>query len=290
MRAMPLVHDLAIAIRCHRWPHLVLDTVDAVFHYARTWPLVIIACDNAPTIPRYVQARYPQVLAHVSGQQWGWGPGLYGLMCETIRFAQQHATFKHFLTIDYDTIPIGTGFDEILLRIAQMPRIGLAGSHIPNSLNWAAKYQVAAPRIKAMMDGAGVRWPISTYNPGESCLGGMMELTEPCIAEMGRLGFFEAPFRDIRGRIALVDDPWTGLLVRAAGFDIYDTKHVEPAFAHIAHKSAGDWRRYPAQGMKIFNLGSVSRGENKQPEIQARNFFRQIRRTKLLGAEAARAS
>lgn len=276
---------LVVSIRCHLWPKLVLDTVSAVFHHSRTFPLVVLASDANPRIGPVVQEKFPQVRVFTAPGKWGWGAGLYGLLSDTISWLDglEDISYEHFLTIDYDTIPIGPDFDGIILRqLAKHPTVGLAGSHIRRSANWESNYRKSEHAIKATFNGhCPDQWPPPNYHPGESCLGGFMWLTKGCLADMRRLGFFRNPFRDIRGRIDLVDDPWTALLVRAAGWGIFDIKSILD-YGHISYQSAGNWRQYPARGLRVFNLGHISRPTDKTDELLTRNHFRRIRREKYL--------
>jgi len=277
-------YKLAIAIRCHMWPQLVLDTVRSVFHYSRTYPLVVLSCDANPRIGPSVQEKYPQVRYFVSQGRWGWGSGLYGLLSDTINWldGMRDIKYDHFLSIDYDTIAIGKDFDGILLReLAKHPSVGLAGSHVPRSANWQHKYSKSRETILKCFNGQAVEWPPPNYTPGESCLGGFMWLTPQCRESMREKGFFQNPFRDIRGKIDLADDPWMALLVRASGYGILDIKKLDH-YGHIAWQSPGNWRMYPEQRMRIFNLGSISRGHDKTQELLTRNFFRKLRREKYL--------
>lgn len=278
-------YKLVVAIRCHLWPKLVLDTVSAVFHHSRTFPLVVLASDANPRIGPVVQEKFPQVRVFTAPGAWKWGSGLYGLLSDTINWldAQDDFTYDHFLSIDYDTIPIGPDFDGILLRqLAQHPHVGLAGSHVRKSANWESRFRSSERAIKATFNGQMPEvWPPPNYRPGESCLGGFMWLTKGCLADMRRLGFFANPFRDIRGRIDLVDDPWTALLVRSAGWGIFDIKSMRD-YGHIAYGTAGNWRAYPARGLRVFNLGSISRGNDKTEELLTRNWFRRLRHEKYL--------
>jgi hypothetical protein len=108
-----------------------------------------------------------------------------------------------------------------------------------------------------------------------------MLLTRDCLADMRRCGFFLNPFRDIRGRVDLADDPWTALLVRASGWGIFDTKSLLD-YGHISWQSPGDWKNYSRRGLKVFNLGNISRGRDKTEELLTRNVFRRLRGEKYL--------
>lgn len=277
-------YPLVVAIRCHLWSKLVLDCVDAVFHYARTFPLVVLQCDNNPRIGPTVQASYPQVRYHVSSGQWGWGPGLYGLLADTITWldAMRDIRYDHFLSIDYDTLIINQDFDGVLMReLARHPQMGLAGCHAYSSANWERRYRDSRAAIIRTFDAGGVPYTPGVYNPGESVLGGFMWLTPQCRQRMRELGFFRDPFRDIRGKIDLADDPWMALLVRCAGFDIYNIRRIDN-YGHIFYTEPGDWRLHHDRGLKVFNLGHISRAKDKTDELLARNVFRRYRRKKTL--------
>lgn len=277
-------YPLVVAIRCHKWPKLVLDAVDAVFHHARTFPLVVLQCDANPAIGPIVQAAYPQVRYYLAPTQWGWGAGLYGLLSDTISWldAMPDITYDHFVSIDYDTLVIGRDFDGILMRVlGTQPHMGLAGCHAYNSANWEEKYRRSRSAIERTFADARVPFPPPTYKAGESCLGGFMWLTPQCRRRMTEMGLFRNPFRDIRGRIDMADDPWMALLVRAAGFDIYDIRRIDH-YGHIFYQNPGDWRTYPQRGLRVFNLGWISRAKDKTEELTTRNFFRRIRGCKHL--------
>ena len=278
--------ELVVAVRCHKWPHLVVDTLSSIFNFASSYPLVVIACDHNPKIASVVQAAFPQVRCYVSPHRWNWGAGLYGLLADTINWldAMSDITYDHFLSIDYDTLILGPAFDRIMLnQLARLPGIGLAGSYTKRSANWRAKYGQSRTAIHQIVD---PKLLPEDYEPGESCLGGFMWLTPECLEVMRARGYFRDPFRDIRGKINLYDDPWTTLLVRAAGFNVWDIKKMTH-YAHIAWSSPGDWQNYLRRGLKVFNMAGLSRDKNKMTEINVRNVFRMDRQERLLlGPEA----
>jgi len=97
--------DLLVCIRVHAYRDLILDTIDAVEHC--TDPVttkVMCAVDkNNKTLAKHLERIIPGAVL-CSGTSWGWGAGLYGLLAESILWADNRWNYEHLVSIDYGTL------------------------------------------------------------------------------------------------------------------------------------------------------------------------------------------
>lgn len=278
-------YKLAIAIRCHAYPLFVLDTVDALFHYADTSPLVVLSIDNSyrnddrqqKAIVDVVQKVYPQVRCYCSSQNWGWGPGLYGLLCDTVHWldSMKDVSYDHFLTIDYDTLFIGRGPDAKMVAMADgYKNVGLIGRYIHGKTHWRTVFNKHRAEIIDMLGGVP-----PTYEVGESVHGCSMFLTKIGLKKMHELGLFSDPFRNVKQHVPMADDPWTALMIRKTGLDI---KGLNSGFS-LSWQQASDYETYIREGYCMMHPAKVYNNNRRvEIELRCRNFFRKHRGKKLL--------
>ena len=281
---------LAVSIRCHRYPYLVLDTLDALLHYTPySSPTVILSVDGQnKRLSKLARNKYPQILTHTAKTKWKWGPGLYGLLCDTVKTLDHHKVkYDHFLTIDYDTLFISQGLDVACLRMAaEDESVGIIGAYTNNSRKWQHHYKKDKNKVRKLLAsnraGRNVDEMLKNYIPGENVLGAYMWLTRSGMNAMRAHGFFDAPYRDIRKRLSLVDDVWLTLLVKCCGLQVVNVrKH-----AHIVWKAAFGYRDYLRHNFKAFHPAKVNQSGDVAQEIECRNYFREIRGRKQLSTNA----
>lgn len=273
---------LCICVRCHDYPEFVLDEVDSIFHYSTTEPHVMLAIDrsshNDPKkqnqIAEYVTAHYPQVGVYKANQQWGWGAGMYGLLCNAIDWAEKNYDYTHFLSLDYDALFIGEGADASLLEDANGNGVGLVGTVTPIGKTWKQMFDRKWEKIMAMTGG---RQPPERWY--KHCVyGAVMCLTRPCMYELRRLGYLDGNFRDIRRALAISDDPWLTFLVATAGYLIRDNKQ----YCYNVWRHPEDYRltTHRRPELKIWHPAKMApggRATDKRMEILCRNYFRRKR-------------
>ena len=274
---------LCICVRCHDYPEFVLDEVDSIFYYSNTTPHVMLAIDRGPNndavkqeaVAALVKKHYPQVHIYRSPRQWGWGAGMYGLLCEAIDDAQKNLSFDHFLSIDYDALFINPGADEETIRDAEEKNVGLVGTVTPIGKTWG---QLFTKRWKTVLGMTGGR------NPGwdgwaKRCVyGAVMCISALGLETLRGLGYFEKPFRDIRKSLGISDDPWLSFLVMTAGLKVKDNK----PYCYNVWKSPEDYRLklHRTPGLKFWHpakMGPGGRATNRTAELLCRNFFRRRR-------------
>jgi len=279
---------LCICIRCHKYPEFVLDEVDSVFHYSTTAPHVMLAIDRdinndsaaQDAVASLVKKHYPQVHVYKATQTWGWGAGMYGLLCEAIDDAQKHLSFDHFLSLDYDALFIGEGADADLIRDAEEENVGLVGTVTPIGKTWGQIFTRKWNEILSMTDG---KRP-AAENWAKRCVyGAVMCLSAKALKTLREIGYFEAPFRDTRKTLRISDDPWLTFLVLTAGLKVKDNK----PYCYNVWKHPEDYRlkvhRNP--GLKLWHpakMGPGGRPTNHDAETLCRNFFRRRRNKRSL--------
>jgi hypothetical protein len=280
---------LCICVRCHKYPHFVLDEVDSIFHYSTTQPHVMLAIDRGvhndtkeqEAIASHVKKHYPQVHIYKSQQLWGWGAGMYGLLCEAIDDAQKHLSFDHFLSIDYDALFIGEGADADLARDVEEHNVGLVGTVTPIGKTWG---QIFTKRRKEILAMTGGKHPKEGW--AKRCVyGAVMCISKKGLVGLRECGYLDDPFKDIRRTLRISDDPWLTFLVMTAGFAVKDNK----PYCYNVWKNPEDYRlkihRNP--GLKIWHpakMGPGGRDTNMQAETLCRNFFRRRRGKKAIKA------
>lgn len=280
---------LLIAIRCHDYPEFVLDTVDSVFHYAVSAPHVVLAIDCGPgkdtrrqtRIANTVLAHFPQVSVFKAPEQFGWGAGMYCLLCDTIKWARARLRFKHFLSLDYDAIFIKEGADHRMLKDAEQKRVGLVASNNGPSRHWSGTFQRKWAKIKEITGGAEPS--AGLWRRGSSVLGSMMLLTGPCIAKMDKEGYLSGRFRDMRRTLRLSDDAWVRFLVALAGFRtvtnrsyVYNVWSNPQPYTEVLRQGSNLYAWHPTK------MAAGGRPVNRAAERNCRNWFRARRGKKPL--------
>lgn len=288
---MPLRYSrLLIALRVHAYPEYVLDTVDSIFHYSTTAPIVTLAIDRGPNndtnlqdqIEALVTKHYPQVGVYRAKQQWGWGAGMYGLLCCALEWARKNYDFEHFLSLDYDAPFVRAGADQALLDSASEPKAGLVGTKNVIGKTWAQLFKSKWPEIMEMTGG---KQPPKGWE--KDCVyGAVMLLTKPCVERMLELGYMDGAFRNTKHTIRISDDPWTVFLVRLAGFRVIDN-----------HRYCYNVWQYPEgigkmlksnPELRIFHpvkMQAGGRPTKKNVETANRNWLRKRRGKKPLGVK-----
>jgi len=251
-------------------------------------PHVMIALDRGPyndtadqdAVAKLVTKHYPQVHVYRSPRQWGWGAGMYGLLCEAIDWAQEHLSFDHFLSLDYDALFIGDGADASIIEDAEMGTIGLVGTVTPIGKTWG---QIFVKKWQQIMEMTGGRKPENERWAKRCVYGAVMCLPKRALKKLRELGYFEQPFRDTRKTIRISDDPWLTFLVLCAGLKVKDNKD----YCYNVWKTPEDYRlklhRQP--WLKIWHpakMGPGGRPTDMAAETLCRNFFRRRRHRKAL--------
>jgi len=228
-----------------------------------------------------VKKAYPQVSIFKARQQFGWGAGMYGLLCDTIKWARQNLRFKHFLTLDYDALFIGEGPDARMLQDAAIPNTGLIASNNGPSKHWSATFRRKKIKVEAITGG---RTPDpALWKPGDSVLGSIMLLTGPCLTAMEKQGLFEGAYRNVRKTANISDDAWLRFLVGLAGFKTINNRSYaynywsKPANYETVLKEKPDYLLWHPTKM-----ASGGRPINEVVERACRNWFRKRRGKKPL--------
>ena len=280
---------LCICVRCHKYPEFVLDEVDSIFHYSTTAPHVMLAIDRGPNgdtnmqdqVAERVLKSYPQVHVFKSKRLWGWGAGMYGLLCDAIDYAQANLSFDHFLSIDYDALFVGEGVDEEIIRDAEADNVGLVGTVTPIGKTWG---QLFVKHHAAIMSMTGGRKPENSNWSKRCVYGAVMCLPARALKRLRELGYFEKPFKDIKHSIRISDDPWLTYLVMTAGFKVQDNR----GYCYNVWKSPEDYRlkMHRNPNIKIWHpakMGPGGRETDHKKETLCRNFFRRRRKQVALG-------
>lgn len=273
---------LCICVRCHAYPEFVLDEVDSIFHYATTMPHVMLAIDRGPNgdthnqdlIEKQVLMRYPQVQVFKADQQWGWGAGMYGLLCDAIHWAHQRMRFDHFLSLDYDALFVGEGADAAILADAELPGVGLVGTITQMGETWKGLFDRHWAEIMKMTKNVQ---PVKGWQ--RFCVyGAVMCLSKPCLDVMESRGYLSGPIRMVKQNARISDDPWLSFLAQVAGFEVRNNS----GYCYNVWRLPEDYRlvmnRRPL--LKIWHpakMGPGGRPTNDSAERLCRNYFRRRR-------------
>ena len=264
-----MIYDLVICIRCHEWPGLVLDTLDSVLSFTNQKRVrVICGVDrNNQKLAKAVRPKCNGVVC--SGTSWGWGVGLYGLLCESIEYAKSQWQFCHFMSIDYDTLFIGPGADEAALDHITDSAVGLIGEREPRSVRWSKVFETDKGRLLERYPGIP-----ETYTPGEGVQGGCFLMTAALIEEMTKRSYFHSPTRSARSFTKLADDHFVALLCRLCGLQIasWDSRFK------IQWKFDGDPFALVDKGVLAFHPTKLRPGKGGPgPERAVREHYQQLR-------------
>lgn len=257
--------SLAICVRCHIYPLLVLDTIDSIFYYATTNPIVMLASDWNSDIAPFIQKHYPQVYAYNTEKRMGWGSGLFHTLCESIHYLQGHTQFDAFLSLDYDNLPIRRGFDEKLLERVSTGA-GLIGNKKVPAKHWEALVSKHKQELEAL----------HMPDKYESVLGSLMLLTPIGLRTSESKGYFRSPYREVCG-MGLPDDLWLSLLIQSAGLEIGGVDDI--AYNVWGHPE--DYRKIHKEGKYLYHPTKGEGGGKPLPESKeymCRNYFRSVRK------------
>ena len=262
-------YDLLITIRCHAYPKLIEDTIEAVQKY--TNPKItklVCAVDGQPQVAKQLNRILPGDV-YCSDTKWGWGAGLYGLLAESIVWSTARWKFSHFLSIDYDTLFIGKGVDEFLLNLITDPEIGLIGEYNAHNVHWDKIFKVEKSAIKSTL-GSIPR----TYRPGEGVQGGLMLLTNSLLQKLSEKKMFEPPFSTAKLVTRIADDHLVTLFCRMCGLEIVQV----PEEAHIRWQLDCDPVGLEKKGILVFHPTKVRPGRlSTSLEKGVRNYYRGLR-------------
>jgi hypothetical protein len=261
------MYDLIVCVRCHHCPGLTEDTLDAIEQSVGPRTLVIAAVDNNSKMADRLGRQRPGRI-YLSGQTHPWGPALYGLLSESIRWAEKNFQFSHFMSVDYDTLFIGQQVDQAVLSFLDDPQIGLLGCYSV-SKRWDKIFALSRNKF-------AILWgPIpEAYIPGEGCLGGAFVLTRSAISAMSARRMFEPPFSDASKFTSLADDHLLPLPVRMCGLTI---RGMDSRF-RIQWDLSGDPMRLIDAGVIAFHPTKVrALSKNLDIELKVRNHYRLLR-------------
>ena len=166
-----------ICIRCHAYPEFVIDTLDALKYYSVTNPYIMIAVDNNDyyNMVSKIISKHQNIGVYISKYQCGWGSGLYKLLVDSLKWARNNYKFKHFCVMDYDTLFIREGADQMLLDSIK-ENSGLLGAVQAPHVGWKHsidKYRSTLNKYLNIPD---------TYIKAQGVLGALMLLTEKAIS------------------------------------------------------------------------------------------------------------
>lgn len=266
------MYDLVVCIRCHEQPDFVMDAADSVlWSVSSDTTKLMFAVDQNRKLAQTLKDKL-HLPVTCSVKRYGWGAGLYGLLVEAIVFAEKEIGFRHFLSIDYDTLFLQKGADEALLSLIDDPVIGLLGQLTPPNPHWKGVFELQQRILAEML----VKIP-SAYIPGEGVSGSCMMLTASGIEGLRRGGFLEAKFRDIVDRgISLADDHLIPIFIRACGLGIKDTRpHTQCTWFAV-----GDPYGLEETEVKVFHPAKLVpplRCPQRKDELKVRNYFREKR-------------
>lgn len=262
--------DLVICVRCHKDPALIMDTIDSVrANVDLDQTAVFAAVDGRPKLAEKLGSF--GIDTFCSSNAMGWGAGLFTLLCESILYSQQVYGFTHFLTIDYDTLFLRPGVDDLFLKRIDDTDIGLLGHCIPDNNHWKVIFGKEKDRIAATLG------PIpETYKPGEGVQGGCMCLTQALIDWMSENGFFGMPKVLSKGYTTIADDHFISLVSRYAGLEIMEMGGA----LCCGWKPKGDPRGMEEKGVKVFHpikMVTAFGAHSRSTELELRNYFRELR-------------
>lgn len=271
-------HRMVFFIRCHIMPEFVADTIDAIRYYATEEPLIVVTVDRNERIEEKLSHSYPGVLFYTSPNNCGWGGGLFRLFCEAMTWLleEKQISFDYLWNVDYDLLPIHSGFDEYFVRRFDKPAIGQIGRYNPNAQFWIRRMRLHLNKLKKTFDSEGKQWP-RNYKVGDHVAGACGVFKGACVAQMYKSGLLKSPFRDLGVKCQLADDPMLSLTVAAAGYCFREMGEK----AYIKWRMEEDYRRIPSKGYYIYHPTKLVPGNQAysvHQELECRNFFRGIRR------------
>lgn len=262
--------DLLICIRCHKWPDMVLDTVQACQQFTdASTSEIVCAVDCNPQLATMLEKSLPGKVFN-SSVRCGWGPGLLRLLFDSIAWGKQFHC-EHFLCLDYDTLFIRPGVDKAVLDKLIHPDLGLVGSYRGTSRRWAFQYEADRKQIEARFGPAP-----AAYRPGEGVAGAMFVITRAMIEAMRDRGYFPlVRAGHPRSWTRMPEDHFMALLCRYCGLEI---KPLGSQFQIVCNLGGNPLAMEKVEGLLAFHPTKV-RAECKDPSIEyrVRNHYRQLR-------------
>jgi len=263
-------YDLIVCIRCHAHAGQIIDTIDAARMFTNaTSTKIMVAIDGSNMeLARRLEASVPKAV-YISGEHWGWGAGLYGLLSEAIVWAREQWNFAHFMSIDYDTLFIKPDVDMAALNLITEPETGLVGHYSGRNVHWEAMFLRDKDKIK----NAFGQIP-KGYVQGEGVQGGCFILTLNAIERMLAMGKFHNVFRYAKIVTDVADDHLVPFFVRQCGLKI---TQISDEF-YIRWSMDRDYRDFVKMPVKVFHPTKLKfNQQNTKTEWNVRNFFRQLR-------------
>jgi hypothetical protein len=173
-------------------------------------------------IASLVSKHFPQVGILKAKSLWGWGPGMYMQLCDSIAFARNRYSFGHFLSLDYDALFLRTGADAKLLADLGDEEVGLVASENGPSKHWAEIFKRKWPKVMEMT--RGKQPDKNLWVPSSSVLGSCMLLSYNCMKMMTKRGYFDGQFRGVKNNLKISDDCWLRFLVALSGFKVANNR------------------------------------------------------------------
>jgi hypothetical protein len=191
------------------------------------------------------------------------------LLAESVKWAESQFRYSHFLSIDYDTLFIGPGVDDLLLNHIDSPKVGLVGEYNARNVHWATIFTRDSSKIKGHC-GAIPR----SYREGEGLQGGFMTLTRSFIDELKKRKMLEPPFSHAKSFTSVADDHLVTLFCRMCELEIVQ---VGP-WAHVRWQLGTEPTGLEKKGVKVFHPTKI-RPDNRdrKAELQVRNYYRKLR-------------
>lgn len=261
--------DLLICIRCHKELALVLDTAKSVAANTNTkHTQVVFAVDGGNFAPQLIQV-VGEERVYASPRLWKWGPGLYGLLADSITHFRTKFEFQHFMSIDYDTLFLGPRVDTRVLELITNDRVGLIGCEVKQNKHCAALYTQQRDLLWKTFGK-----PPSTYIAGEGVQGGCFVLTSALLAQMEQRGMLKDPYRNACDITRMSDDHLIALFTFLCGLDVISMR----AFADCRWVAQEDPRGLEKKGVLIFHPTKINpRNPSLSTEKAIRNYFRKLR-------------
>jgi hypothetical protein len=270
-------YDLLVCIRCHKHLDFVIDTMNSV--EKNTDPNtchVVFAVDAgnaafASNLKRIVGGDR----VYVSTEVCGWGAGLYSLLVCSILHFRHRLQFQHFQTIDYDTLYIGPGADQLLLERIDSQSIGLLGSYRTDAVGHWCKVFTSRRQLFEKLYG---KLPAS-YKLGENVSGSYMTLTAELLHRMEARGMFSPPFSCIKQYMPLADDHFLPILVRMCELDIVNVSE----FAKCSWRAEREPMGLEREGIRVFHPTKlIPRSLGREADVRVRNYYRKLRKEEAL--------
>jgi len=277
---------LMICVRCHNYANFVIDMIDSIKHHATTDPYIMIAVDNRDmyNIVNNILRTHQNIGVYVSPTRCGWGSGLYKLLVDSLKWAKQHYIFDHFCVMDYDTIFIKEGADQMMLSEID-DDTGLLGAVQSPHQSWRhaiTKHWNTLSKYLSMPE---------SYKKGKGVLGALMVLTDKNIDRFISNGYLEEPYRSVL-KLKLPDDIWVSLLTYTTGLQIKNLGSYTPEKTDksINRKVAITWKvptpikvaidngAYVYHPVKMASGGKFMNNDDILREREARRKFREYRR------------